>query len=144
MRGMTEDPRIHRLLADGPSATVFIALPGGRFTMGSTERADEQPVREVTVGPFAAALTPVTNAEWARFLAATAHAAPAFWDDERFNRPECPAVGVSWYDAVDYCAWLSELLGRPCRLPTEAEREYAARGGLEGRLFPWGDEPWSE
>jgi formylglycine-generating enzyme required for sulfatase activity len=52
-------------------------------------------------------------------------------------------VGVNWFDAVDYCEWLSSVTGRACRLPTEAEREYAARGGLDGALYPWGDEPWS-
>ncbi|MEX2372672.1 MAG: SUMF1/EgtB/PvdO family nonheme iron enzyme, partial [Dehalococcoidia bacterium] len=47
-------------------------------------------------------------------------------------------------DASEYCAWLSDVLGRLCRLPTEAEREFAARGGLAGALYPWGDAPWTE
>ncbi|MBM3139341.1 MAG: formylglycine-generating enzyme family protein [Chloroflexi bacterium] len=139
---MSEDPRVRRVLGEGPRATCFVELAGGRFTMGSSLRADELPVRTVEVGPFAAALTPVSNAEWARFLGATGREPPPFWRDERFNDPACPVVGVSWFDAVDYCAWLSELLGRRCRLPTEAERELAARGGVEGVLFPWGNEPW--
>jgi formylglycine-generating enzyme required for sulfatase activity len=50
-------------------------------------------------------------------------------------------VGPSWFDAVAYCEWLSERTSRHYRLPTEAEREKAARGGLEGRDYPWGDEP---
>ncbi|MPZ99584.1 MAG: SUMF1/EgtB/PvdO family nonheme iron enzyme [Dehalococcoidia bacterium] len=131
-----------RLLAEGPEATPFVELPGGTFTMGSTLRGDEQPVREVSIGPFAVAVFPVTNAEYARFLEATGHEPPGFWDDERFNRPDAPAAGVSWYDAVDYCAWLSTVLGRHCRLPSEAEREFAARGGVAGILYPWGDDPW--
>lgn len=138
------DPRIARLLREGPEATPWVELPGGRFTMGSRERADEEPVREVEVGPFAVSLVPVTNAEFTRFLAATGHEAPRFWDDPQFNAPECPVVGVSWSDAVDYCEWSSRILGRLVRLPTEAEREYAARGGLEGALYPWGDEPWTD
>ncbi len=141
---MTEDPRIARVLADGPRATTFVELPGGTFTMGSLLRADEQPIRRVTVGAFAVSLTPVSNAEWARFVTATGRDPLPFAADERFNRPECPVVGVNWFDAVDYCAWLGEQLGRTCRLPTEAEREYAARGGIPGVLFPWGDEPWDE
>lgn len=136
--------RIVRLLREGPEATPWVDLPGGRFVMGSTKRADESPVREVEVGPFSVSLVPVTNAEFARFLDATGHEAPRFWDDPSFNRPEYPVAGVSWFDAVDYCEWLSMLLGRRCRLPTEAEREYAARGGIEDVLYPWGDEPWTE
>ncbi len=132
------------VLRDGPRATNFIPLTGGTFTMGSLARPDEQPIHEATVGPFAVAFAPVSNAEFAHFIEATGHEPPRFWDDERFNAPAQPVVGVSWFDANDYCAWLSELLARPCRLPTEAEREFAARGGLEGALYPWGDEPWTD
>ena len=137
------DPRILRLLIEGPTATVFVPVPGGEFTLGSRERADEQPLRPVRVRPIEAALTPVTNAEYAHYLDATGHEPPKFWGDPRFNAPECPVVGISWTEAAEYCAWLSTLLGRPCRLPTEAEREWAARGGADTR-YPWGDEPWTE
>lgn len=133
---------LHRSISHGPQATPFVELPGAHFVMGSTLRADEQPVREVTVRPFAVALAPVSNAEYARFLEATGHEPPRFWDDPRFNRPESPVCGVNWFDAVAYCDWLSEVTGRRCRLPTEAEREFAARGGVDGVLYPWGDEPW--
>jgi iron(II)-dependent oxidoreductase len=137
------DPRILRLLIEGPTATVFVPVPGGEFNLGSRERADEQPLRHVRVRPIEAALTPVTNAEYAHYLDATGHEPPKFWDDPRFNTPECPVVGISWTEAAGYCSWLSTLLGRPCRLPTEAEREWAARGGTTTR-YPWGDEPWTE
>lgn len=140
----TAQTRVARALDEGPAATPFVELPGGTFLMGSSERPDELPVREVTVEAFAVALVPVTNADYAHFLTATGHEPPGFWDDERFTTPSCPVVGVSWFDAVAYCEWLSEVLGRACRLPTEAEREYAARGGVEGVLYPWGDEPWSD
>jgi formylglycine-generating enzyme required for sulfatase activity len=112
--------------------------------MGSTIRPDEMPVREVEVGPFAVAIIPVSNQQFGEFLAATGHEPPRFWDDPRFNAPGQPVVGVSWFDATAYCAWLSELLGRACRLPTEAEREFAARGGREGVVFPWGDTAWTD
>ena len=137
------DERIARLLREGPAATPFVELPGGRFTMGSHARPDEQPLRLVHVHPFAVAITPVTNAEYARFLEATGHGPPGCWDDPRFTAPACPVVGVSWFDAADYCVWLGGMIGRVCRLPTEAEREYAARGGVEGVAYPWGDEPWA-
>jgi formylglycine-generating enzyme len=48
---------------------------------------------------------------------------------------------VSWFDAVTYCTWLAEVWGQNFRLPTEAEWERAARGGLEQKLYPWGDQP---
>lgn len=139
---MPQDARITQLLAKGATATALIELSGGTFEMGSTLRKDEQPVREASVGPFAAALTPVTNIEYAQFLEATAHPPPRFWDDERFSEAAAPAIGVSWFDATAYCEWLSTVLGRNCRLPTEAEREFAARGGVEAVLYPWGDQPW--
>ncbi|MDA0271046.1 MAG: SUMF1/EgtB/PvdO family nonheme iron enzyme [Chloroflexi bacterium] len=142
MLDLPRDPRILRLLEAGPRATPFIDLPGGTILMGSTLRADEQPVHEVEVGPFSVALTPVTNAEYAACLAATGHEPPGEWENLRFTAPDCPVVSVSWFDAIDYCAWLSELVGRACRLPTEAEREYAARGGVPDVLYPWGNEPW--
>jgi formylglycine-generating enzyme required for sulfatase activity len=113
--------------------------------MGAEVRADEGPRHPVTVGGFAVALAPVTNAEYARFLEATGHEPPRFWSEPHFTEPDRPVVGINWYDAGDYCEWLSTLLGRTCRLPTEAEREFAALGGVtDGRAYPWGDEPWSE
>jgi sulfatase modifying factor 1 len=74
----------------------------------------------------------VTNRQYARFLQETGHRKPAFWEDERFNRPEQPVVGVAWEDAVAYAQWAGK------RLPTEAEWEKAARG-TDGREYPWGN-----
>jgi formylglycine-generating enzyme len=114
---------------------AMIELPGGWFLMGSEERPDERPVRRVRVDRFALAPLQVTNEEYARF------APPPRGDDPRFDDPRQPVVAVSWLDAVRYCEWLSGVTGRVYRLPTEAEWEYAARGGLEGKRYPWGDEP---
>ncbi|MBK6768198.1 MAG: SUMF1/EgtB/PvdO family nonheme iron enzyme [Ardenticatenales bacterium] len=63
---------------------------------------------------------------------------PAFWADVRLNRPTQPVVGICWYEARAYCAWLSAQSGRAVRLPTEVEWEAAARGG-DGRRYPWGE-----
>jgi hypothetical protein len=83
----------------------------------------------------------VTNAEYAQFLSATHHRKPLHWDDPNFFNPLQPVVAPSWFDSVSYCEWLSAITQRRFRLPTEAEWEYAARGGLEEKQFPWGDDP---
>ncbi len=69
---------------------------------------------------------------------------PRYWDDTRWNNPSQPVVGVSWYEVVAYCCWLTATLddGYVYRLPTEAEWERAARGP-DGRTYPWGD-VWQE
>jgi formylglycine-generating enzyme required for sulfatase activity len=124
----------------------FVAVPAGVFLMGDDRgRPDERPAHRVRVDAFAVARTPVTNAEYAVFLSATGHVPPRFWEDPGFNRPEQPVVAASWHDAVAYCEWLTRETGRRCRLPTEAEWERAARGGREGEVYPWGDDPagWS-
>jgi formylglycine-generating enzyme required for sulfatase activity len=95
---------------------------------------DRQPV---SVQAFSLDLFEVTNAQYQRFLAATAHPEPAFWRDGRFNQPQQPVVGVSWHDAVAYCEWAGK------RLPREEEWMLAA-GGPDQRRFPWGDSPPDE
>jgi formylglycine-generating enzyme required for sulfatase activity len=67
---------------------------------------------------------------------------PDFWDDPRFNGPNRPVVGVTWYEASAYCRWLTEVSDHAYRLPNEAEWEKAARGG-DRRQWPWGD-GWDE
>ncbi len=118
------------------------ALPGGSFLLGDAGgRADEQPVHEVTLDPFSIAIHPVTNAEYAVFLAQTGHPEPLEWRRPRFDRTDYPVCGVSWDDAVAYATWLDALTGHGYHLPTEAQREYAARGGRVQQAYPWGDDP---
>lgn len=64
---------------------------------------------------------------------------PQYWFDTTYSNPSQPVVGITWFEANAYCAWLSAAAGRPFRLPTEAEWEAAARG-LDGRVFPWGND----
>ncbi|HLF71521.1 MAG TPA: SUMF1/EgtB/PvdO family nonheme iron enzyme [Dehalococcoidia bacterium] len=119
----------------------LVALAGGAFVMGDDAgRADERPAHRVGVAAFRAAVRPVSNAEYDAFVAATGHEASPFRDDPRFAGDERPVAGVSWFDAVAYCEWLSSVSGVAFRLPTEAEREYAARGGIEGSAWPWGND----
>ena len=118
-----------------------MGVPAGAFWMGWSDGAPaEAPRHRVRVDAFAIGRRPVTNAEYAPFLAATGTAPPAWWTDPDFAAPDQPVVGVSWEVATRFCAWLGDVLGRACRLPTEAEWEHAARGGLDGARFPWGDE----
>jgi sulfatase modifying factor 1 len=120
----------------------MVRIPEGWFWMGSESGQDnERPVHRVWVDAFELAACQVTNADYAQFLAATNHGHPLHWSDPNFSHPEQPVVAPSWFDAVAYCEWLSVKTGRSYRLPTEAEWERAARGGLEQKLFPWGDEP---
>jgi len=105
---------------------------------------NEQPPHRVWVDRFGIGRFPVTNREYKVFTEATKYLAPPFFSDPVFSDAERPVVGVTWDDAMAYCRWLSERTGDAFRLPSEAERERAARGGREGALYPWGDEPPSE
>lgn len=115
----------------------MVRVPAGPFTMGTDlERANEQdkPRHQVTLPTFYLDKFPVTNAQYARFVAATRRRPPLNWKDGRIPQGETlkPVTMVSWKDAADYCAWD----GR--RLPHEAEYEKAGRG-VDGRRWPWGD-----
>lgn len=124
----------------GPVQPTLVRIPAGWFAMGSEAGQDnERPVHRVWVDEFLLGVCQVSNAEYARFLHAAGVPAPPCWEDPNFNHPQQPVVAVSWFEAVQYCGWLSERTGKRYRLPTEAEWERAARGSLEGKLFPWGD-----
>lgn len=123
---------------------ALVRIPAGWFHMGCDSGQDnEKPVHRVWVDEFLLAACQVTNADYGRFLRDTASLPPPFWSDPAFNLPEQPVVGVSWYETIRYCEWLSASTGGNFRLPSEAEWERAARGGHEdaGALFPWGDAP---
>src|SRR6202162_1458780 len=120
----------------------MIRIPAGSFLMGSDAGQDnERPVHRVWVDTVEMAACQVTNAEYGQFISVTGHRKPLHWHDSNFSDPLQPVVAPSWFDAVEYCEWLSRMTQQHFRLPTEAEWEYAARGGLEQKSFPWGDEP---
>jgi formylglycine-generating enzyme required for sulfatase activity len=134
-------PSTHERITTIPET---IEIPAGVYRMGQADgRDDEQPLHEVAVSSFRLGRYQVTNGQYDHFCRATGHAAPRFRGQEHFDDPEQPVTGVTWFDAVAYCEWLAETCG-PLRLPTEAEWEWAARGGLDGKLYPWGNEPFSE
>jgi len=116
-------------------------VPAGTFLMGCEQgRDEEKPVHRVLVDAFEMAVHQTRRRDFACFLEATGCAAPPQWADADFHHPDQPVVSVSWFEAVAYCAWLTKLFGRRYRLPTEAEWERAARGGVEGALYCWGDD----
>jgi formylglycine-generating enzyme required for sulfatase activity len=143
-------------------------IPAGEFLMGSDDaEEDQRPAHRVHLDDYLIGVHQVTNAEYARFVQETGHRAPAIYelplvvtagsrDRERTfratgqpyawtgaqpprDRLDHPVTLVRWEDAAAYCSWLSTVSGRRVRLPTEAEWEKAARGGLEGKRYPWGD-----
>ena len=112
------------------SYPTMITVEGGTFTMGDTEmegEADEQPTHQVTLKTFKIAKTETTVAQWRAYCSATGRAMPETpswgWTDNH------PIVNVNHSDAMAYCDWLAEKMDGDYRLPTEAEWEYAARGG---------------
>jgi formylglycine-generating enzyme required for sulfatase activity/class 3 adenylate cyclase len=111
----------------------MISLRGGSFAMGSNEDVSEKPIRQVTVKPFAMGKFPVSVQEWNACAAAKACGFTATGKDD------APVANVSWSDAKQYAAWLAETTRKPYRLPSEAEWEYAARGGTQTRYW-WGDQ----
>jgi len=120
----------------------LVRIPEGWFAMGSDSgQENERPVHRVWVDEFQLASCAVTNAEYARFVMATGNPPAPFCDNPDFSDPRQPVVAVSWFEAVQYCEWLSQCTGLNYRLPTEAEWERAARGGVENQLYPWGDAP---
>ncbi len=128
-------------LADGSPGPQMVWLPAGEFRMGDLDGKgdpDEGPVRRVRLArPVAIGLHEVTFDEYERYCRDSGTPVP---DDSGFGRGSRPVVNVAWQDAVAYGVWLSEQTGRRYRLPTEAEWEYAARGGTSSRFW-WGDGP---
>ncbi len=123
----------------------FRLIPGGSYLLGSPpdeagRYAGEPTPHRVTLKPFYLAATETTNAQYARFVKATGHPAPLYGQDKNLNAPDQPVVGVSWHDARAFCRWLTQETGAVHRLPSEAEWEAAARGGLVGQPYPWGRE----
>ena len=120
-------------LASSVREPETIPLRGGSFAMGSNEDLSERPVHQVTIKPFAIGKFPVSVQEWNACATAKACGFVSTGKDE------APITNVSWSDARQYVAWLAETTGKPYRLPTEAEWEYAARAGTQTKYW-WGDQ----
>jgi formylglycine-generating enzyme required for sulfatase activity len=114
------------------STDGMVFFEGGSFVMGNNAIPDEAPEFEYHVEPFYIDAYPVTNRKYAEFLRATGRPAPKFWGLPDYSGPDQPVIGVTWEEAIAYCAWAGK------QLPTEAQWEFAARG-KENRRYPWGN-----
>ncbi len=158
--GQAGDPRFAELWNEDN----WVTIPAGEFWMGAQNKhpsernydkeaySDESPVHLVKLSGYSIGRYPVTVAEYRRFVEDGGYEEEKFWQAEGFgeqNEPEGwedqkaypnrPVVGVSWFEACVYAVWFAKKTNRDCRLPTEAQWEYAARGA-EARKYPWGDE----
>lgn len=123
---------------DHEIASKMLVIPDGTMICGarageSHDFSDEYPAHEVRISrPFALGRAPITVAQWKEYATAKKLKQPV-------GAYNTPIVAVTWYEACAYTEWLTEMTGEKYRLPTEAEWEYAARGGRSGTLFCWGD-----
>ncbi len=123
--------------APPPPAAVrepeMIPIRGGVFMMGSNDDPSEKPARRVTIKPFAIGKYPITVREWNECAVAKACGFLAGGKDD------APVTNISWSDAKTFAGWLATATSKPYRLPSEAEWEYAARGGTQSKYW-WGDQ----
>jgi serine/threonine-protein kinase PpkA len=127
--------KLRSSLSSGGRGPQMIVVKPGSFTMGNDKRAFAHPAHRVTIRkPFAISTHEITFNEYDRYAEASGAALPG---DASWGRADRPVINVSWQDAQDYASWLSKQTGRRYRLASEAEWEYAARGGVQ-QPFWWG------
>ena len=139
---------MNNVLARYPALNAYVAslrsIRAGKFQMGSSSGDPyEKPVHSVRISAFRMGVTPVTVAVWREYSKATGTKLPVTprWgllDDH-------PVVNVSWHDIMGrygtggFCAWASNVAVFRLTLPTEAQFEFASRGGRDGLAYPWGN-----
>ena len=129
-------PEPGELLRDCPDCPEMVVVPPGDFEMGSSDSPFEKPPHQVTIAKsFAIGRREINFREWDACVAAGG--CKAIGDDRGWGRGEQPVVNLSWDDARAFVIWLSQKTGRPYRLPSEAEWEYAARAGTKTKYW-WG------
>ena len=128
-------PRPGDVFRDCQGCVEMLVLPAGTFDMGSTTEYENPPHRVTIAKPFAIGKNEVTFDQWDACVAdgGCKHRP----DDREWGRGDRPVINVSWLDAKAFVAWLSQKTGQTYRLPSEAEWEYAARGGTNSPYW-WG------
>ena len=135
---------VNKVFALGGTPENMVLINAGGFTRGIDKNQnkiskaqfstfeDETPAKMIYLPSYYIDKFEVSNDEYTKFILATDHPAPAYWDHHKLNEPNQPVTGVNWFDANTYCLWANK------RLPTEAEWEKAARGPA-GLIYPWGN-----
>ncbi|GAB4575682.1 MAG: formylglycine-generating enzyme family protein [Anaerolineae bacterium] len=140
-----------------PAPFAWVAIPGGRRILRYDTWFGYGDEQRVALAPYAIAKYPVTNGQFALFVEAGGYdtprwwtaegwahrqragwTAPRDWDEPEWNGADQPVVSLSWYEAMAFCLWLSDVTGETICLPTEAQWQVAAQGE-DGRAYPWGD-----
>ena len=135
--GCTKTENNPATTVDGEIAAEFVLIPSGGFLMGNNTEGDHNPAHEVNIDSFYLDKYEVTNAQFYEYCTETGSKLPEYWGMTEFHSglkfPNHPVIGVSWAEAKTYAEWAGK------RLPTEAEWEFAARGGLVGQKYPSGE-----
>jgi formylglycine-generating enzyme required for sulfatase activity len=144
----------------------WIEIPAGKVTLTPDEFGKKESYLKrdtvFDIPTFLIAKYPITNAQYAKFVEAGGYGEdkwwtavgwqrrekdgwtePRYWQDAKWNGADYPVVGVSWYEAITFCRWLSEAMGENVLLPTEQEWQRAAQGD-DSRWYPWGNEKPNE
>jgi sulfatase modifying factor 1 len=137
-----KNPGIETDKGPAPIEQEMILIAGGNFIMGKKPNPNskyiDNSLHRIRINDFYLDKYEITNAMYHAFCEETEYKLPEFWGMDGFysgiNYPDFPVVGISWVDASEYAKWMGK------RLPTEAEWEYAARGGLVEKDYPNGDE----
>ncbi len=143
----TDQNEAHHTIDFFPFEPETVEVPAGLFWMGSEPGEDvsewEFPKTQIELLSYRIGKYPVTNEQYRVFVQSTGQQVAPVSGWEGTNPPKnklnYPIVGVTWYDALAYCEWLTEQTGRKYMLPSEAEWEKAA-GGIDGRIYPWGND----
>ncbi len=157
VRRATKQPKAFEII---PKPFVWIDIPAGTVTLGGNIGANGGYINSATyygVSAFSIAKYPLTNSQYEKFIKADGYNQkkwwtndgwqirekegwdyPRYWYDEKWNKPDYPVVGVSWYEAIAYCLWLANASGENITLPTDNQWQWAAQGDRKW-AYPYGD-----